>query len=89
MEASRLVSYRNWAISIHCEQLKNDGNSPKYAALGILTMSPGAATSPNKQDGNPPAVIHFASVAFSTSKEANDAILVEAMRQIDLHSAFQ
>lgn len=86
MEEARLVSYRNWAISIHCELLKNDGHPLKYASLGILTLSPGAGASPNKQGSNPPAVIHFAGVAFSSSKEANDVILAEAMRQIDLHA---
>ena len=83
MESERMETYKNWSIAVHCEVLKIDGRPARYIALGVLTLI-GEANVIRNVINHPPAVVHFAGKAFATSEEANEAIIQEAKRQIDL-----
>lgn len=83
MESERLETYKNWSISVHCDPHNIGGRPTRYTALGILTLLCQAGQPP-RVINHPPAVVHFAGKTFTTSEEANEAIIQEARRQIDL-----
>lgn len=86
MEAMRLVIYRNWSITIHCECLEIEGESSRYFAIAFLAQLRDDSLSMATPLTCPSTVVQLANVWFPTSQLANQAVLSESQRRIDAYN---
>lgn len=79
----KLVCYRNWSITIHCESMRHDCGPSRYKATALLSLTavPPRRDACHKLAGSP--TISLSGPAFDTSTEANAAILHAAKREIE------